>query len=105
VREGRHTHVDGIQTAGIEEVGMAAVCGAAMFGGQSVGPAGICVGDSSDRDIGEPGQDLCMASGDISGTYDADTGQWGHISAYATPGGSQTKQVQTHISRAEVVTS
>lgn len=69
---------------------MAAIGGGTMLRGQSLGPVGIRVGDSSDRDIGESGQDVCMASGDISGTYDADAGHWGHNLAYATSGRDQT---------------
>ncbi|GAA3133710.1 hypothetical protein GCM10020001_065260 [Nonomuraea salmonea] len=61
-----------------------------MLRGQSLGPVGIGVGDPGDGHIGEAGQDICMASGDISGTYDADTGHWGHNPAYATCGLNQT---------------
>ncbi|GAA4909030.1 hypothetical protein GCM10023334_007050 [Nonomuraea thailandensis] len=69
---------------------MAAKGGGAVLRGQRLGPAGICVGDSSDRDIGERGQDVSVTSGDISGTYDADTGHRGHNPAYATSRPNQT---------------
>ncbi|MET9240005.1 hypothetical protein AB0J35_14435 [Nonomuraea angiospora] len=52
----------------------------------------INVGDSRDRDIWEAGQYICVASGDISGTDDADAGHWGHIPAYATSDRHQTKR-------------
>ncbi|MEV5326086.1 hypothetical protein ACFMQL_21295 [Nonomuraea fastidiosa] len=69
---------------------MAAISGGAVLGGEGPGPAGIGVGDSGDRDIGEAGQDIGMASGDISGTDDADTRFRGHDPAYATCGPNQT---------------
>ncbi|MEO3871779.1 hypothetical protein ABGB18_23445 [Nonomuraea sp. B12E4] len=55
---------------------------------------GIYVGDPSDRDIGEPGQDVGMTSGDISGTYDADANHRGHNPAYATSSRDQTKMFE-----------
>ncbi|MBB6555032.1 hypothetical protein HD593_009827 [Nonomuraea rubra] len=90
VRERRHADVDGVKTAGSEQVGMAGIGGGAMLRGQRLGPVGIGVGDSSDRDIGESGQDVSMTSGDISGTHDADTGHRGHNPAYATSRPNQT---------------
>nr|WP_240777228.1 hypothetical protein [Nonomuraea basaltis] len=53
VREGRNTDVDSIQSTGIEQGGMAAVGGGAMFGSQSSGSVGIRVSNSGDRNIGE----------------------------------------------------
>ncbi len=95
VRERRHTDVNSVETAGTEQVGMAAIGGGAVLRGQSLGPVGIGVGDSSDRDIGKAGQDVCVASGDISGTYDADTGHWGHNPAYATSRRNQTNMFES----------
>ncbi|GAA3711507.1 hypothetical protein GCM10022224_091270 [Nonomuraea antimicrobica] len=65
-----------------------------MLRGQRLGPAEIGVGDSGDRHIGERGQYICMTGSDISGTYDADTGHWGHNPAYATSGSIQTKMFE-----------
>ncbi|WP_236667122.1 MULTISPECIES: hypothetical protein [unclassified Nonomuraea] len=69
---------------------MAAVRAGAMPRRQILGSARIGVGDPGDRHVGESGQNVCMASGDISGAYDADAGHWGHNPAYATSGGHQT---------------
>ncbi|GAA2206020.1 hypothetical protein GCM10009850_014780 [Nonomuraea monospora] len=95
VRERRHADVDSVKTAGTEQVGMAAKGGGAMLRGQGLGPVEVCVGDPSDRDIGEPGQDVSMTSGDISGTYDADTGHRGHNPAYATSRRNQTNMFKS----------
>ncbi|MEU6722394.1 hypothetical protein ABZ917_01635 [Nonomuraea wenchangensis] len=62
--------------------------------GESLGLGEIRIGDPGDRDIGEPGQDVCVTGGDISGTYDADSGQWGHNPAYATFSCYQTKMFE-----------
>ncbi|WP_246090523.1 hypothetical protein [Nonomuraea deserti] len=69
---------------------MAAISAGAVPRGQGLGSVRIGVGDPGDRHIGESGQDVCVASGDISGTYDADAGHWGHNPAYATSGSHQT---------------
>ncbi|WP_246079939.1 hypothetical protein [Nonomuraea mesophila] len=69
---------------------MAAIRAGAVPRGQILGPARIGVGDPGDRHVGEFGQDVCMASGDISGAYDANAGHWGHSPAYATSDGHQT---------------
>ncbi|MEO3890122.1 hypothetical protein [Nonomuraea sp. B5E05] len=69
---------------------MAAIGGGAVPRGHGLGPAEIGVGDSGDRHIGESGQHVCVASGDISGAYDADASHWGHNLAYATSGSHQT---------------
>ncbi|MBB3727979.1 hypothetical protein FHR33_003839 [Nonomuraea dietziae] len=56
---------------------------------------GIGVGDSSNRHVGEAGENVSVARGDISGADEADTGEWSHGSAYASSAVEQTMMFES----------